>query len=118
MTTVWDEWGSLTRFLESARLVFARERRLWNSLELDNRESVAITSPSGDSGKYRVSLDQHVAAVDDEETLYAAVLVHSYALAEAVTCDTLGLDSRNAGGIESWGSRMLRNYSGGGGDPG
>ena len=46
--------------------------------------------------------------MDDEETLYAAVLVHSYALAEAVTCDTLGLDSRNAGGIESWGFRMLQ----------
>jgi len=107
VTTVWDEWGSLTRFLESARLAFARERRLWHSLELENRGSVFITAPSGDSGTYKVSLDQHVAAVDDEETLYASVLIHSYALAESVACDKLGLDSRASGGIEVWGSQLL-----------
>lgn len=107
MSTVWDEWGALTRFLESARLAFARERRLWHSLELKNRESVLITSPSGESGTYKVSLDQHVAAVDDEEMLFASVLIHSYALTESVACDMLGLDSRSSGGIEVWAAQLL-----------
>lgn len=107
MTTIWDEWGALTRFLESARLAFARERRLWHSLELDRRASVLITAPSGEAGTYKVSLDQHVSAVEDEETLYASVLIHSYALAESVACDMLGIDSRTAGGIESWAGQLL-----------
>jgi hypothetical protein len=107
MTTVWDEWGALTRFLESARLAFARERRLWHSLELKDRETVSITSPSGESGTYKVTLDQHIAAVDDEEVLFAAVLIHSYALTEAAVCDRLGLDSRSAGGIEKWAADLL-----------
>lgn len=107
MTTVWEEWGSLTRFLESARLAFARERRLWHSLELEDRATVFIKGPAAETGTYKVSLDQHVEAVDDEETLFASVLIHSYALAESVACDLLRLDSRNAGGIEVWGSQLL-----------
>lgn len=34
---LWDSWGALTRFLESARIALARERDLWTSLELDKR---------------------------------------------------------------------------------
>ncbi len=106
MTTVWTEWGALTRFLESARLAFARERNLWHALELADREAVTITSSTGVK-RYEVSLRQHVAAVDDEVTLHASVLIHSYALAEAAACQHLGLDSREAGGIEGWGKQLL-----------
>jgi hypothetical protein len=106
MATVWSEWGALTRFLESARLAYARERNLWNSLELADRESVVIVSTSG-ARRYEVSLDKHLSAVDDEVTLHASVLIHYYALAEAAACAHLNLDSRSAGGIEAWGRQLL-----------
>lgn len=42
MSSLWDTWAELTRFLESARLAFARERALWESLELANREQAKL----------------------------------------------------------------------------
>lgn len=109
MTTVWTEWGALTRFLESARVAFARERNLWHSLELADREAVTITTQTG-TRHYAVSLEDHIAAVDDEVTLFASVLIHTYALAEDAACRQVGLDSRTAGGIEVWGKRLLDAY--------
>ena len=103
---LWTSWGALTRFLESARLAFARERDLWTSLELDRREDIRIQAPAG-RGSYNVSLDQHLMAVQDEQTLYKSVLLHSYALAEAAALDHLHLTSRSTAGIEEWGSRLL-----------
>ena len=115
MSTVWAEWGTLTRFLESARVAFARERNLWHSLELADPEVVTITTTTG-VRRYKVSLRNHLAAIDDEVTLYASVLIHTYALAEDVACRHVGIGSRVAGGIESWGQRLLdargRNWSG------
>ena len=35
--SVWTEWAELTRFMESARMAFARERNLWHSLEITDR---------------------------------------------------------------------------------
>lgn len=52
-------------------------------------------------------LEQHLDAVDDEVTLHASVLIHSYALVEATSCDMLGIDSRIAGGIEDWAEKLL-----------
>ena len=106
MSNVWTEWGALTRFLESARVAFARERNLWRSLELSDPESVQITTTTG-LRRYEVGLTNHLAAVDDEVTLYASVLIHTYALAEAAACRQLAIDSRSSGGIESWGKRLL-----------
>ena len=106
MSTVWTEWGALTRFLESARVAFARERNLWHSLELADPEAVQITTTTG-VRRYEVALSNHLAAVDDEVTLYASVLIHTFALAEAAATKKLGIDSRAAGGIESWGKRLL-----------
>lgn len=105
-STLWREWGLLTRFLESARLAFARERSLWHSLELHNRSAVKISAPTG-PGHYKVPLDAHISVMDDEETLYASVLIHSYALAEAAARSHIGLTPRQASGIEEWGTRLL-----------
>jgi hypothetical protein len=102
----FDEWGRITRFLESARLAFARERNLWTSLELDAPGDVRVSTPVH-QGRYKVKLEQHLAAVSDEETLYASVLLHSYALAEAAAGEKLGVEVRSFGGIEDWGSRLL-----------
>ena len=105
MSSLWDAWAELTRFLESARLAFARERALWQSLELANREQAKIKVRVG-NGWYKTRLDQHVQAVLDEEMLYASVLIHSYALAESAALDSLGLE-RAPGGIELWGAQLL-----------
>lgn len=106
MSTVWTEWGALTRFLESARVAFARERNLWTSLELADPEAVKITTTTGQR-RFEVALKNHITAVEDEVTLYASVLIHTYALAESAACRRLGIDSRTAGGIETWGGRLL-----------
>ncbi|GAA5017988.1 hypothetical protein GCM10023258_04520 [Terrabacter aeriphilus] len=106
MSTVWTEWGALTRFLESARVAFARERNLWHSLELADPQIVQITTTTG-VRRYQVALASHLAAVDDEVTLYASVLIHTYALTEAAATSKLGIDSRAAGGIETWGKLLL-----------
>ena len=104
MSNLWDTWAELTRFLESARLAFARERTLWQSLELANREEARLKVRVG-KGWYRTRLDQHVQAVLNEEILYASVLIHSYDLAESAAMDALALN-RAPGGIE-WGRRLL-----------
>ena len=96
----YGEWGRLTRFLESARLAFARERDLWVSLGVD--EQVRI-SASG----YNVAVRKHIDAVEDGEMLHASVLLHSYALAESAAADRLAMDLRSLRGIEDWGARLL-----------
>lgn len=109
MSNLWDSWADLTRFLESARLAFARERNLWDSLELADRDKAVIKVRAG-GGRFRARLDQHVNAVRDETTLYASVLLHSYALMDSAAADALNVD-RVQGGIESWGCTLLARTS-------
>ena len=106
LAPVWIEWRRLTRFLESARLAFARESNLWTSLELRSAEAVKLSAATA-HGTYKVSLKQHLDAVGDEEMLLASVLIHSYALAETAAAERLGGDARDFGGIEDWGTRLL-----------
>ena len=102
---LWDEWGRITRFLEGARLAFARESDLWTSLQL---KPPVKRSVSTGQGAYEVELGDHLEAVGDEETLFASVLIHSYAVAEAAAADKLAVDSRTFDGIEDWGDRLLQ----------
>ena len=44
---------------------------------------------------------------EDQELLLAAVLIHSYALAESAAATQLGLPWRELGPIESWGEKLL-----------
>ena len=44
----------------------------------------------------------------DDETLFASVLIHSYALAESAAADHLSADARDFAGIEDWGERLLK----------
>ena len=103
-----DEWDRLTRFLESARPAFARERELWESLGIHDPESVQISARADEHGQYSVALSKHIDAVEDAQTLHGSVLVHSYALAEATAIGRLGIDSRSHRGIEDWGARLLQ----------
>jgi hypothetical protein len=106
LAPVWREWRRLTRFLESARLAFARERNLWTSLELRSADEVKLSAATP-HGPYKIGLQQHLDAVRDEEMLFASALIHSYALAEAAAAERLGSDARDFGGIEDWGTRLL-----------
>ena len=99
--------GRLTRFLESARLAFARERNLWTNLGLADVESAKLSSPTTGGGSYEVDIDDHLKAVADEEILLASVLIHSYALAEWAAADRLETDARTFDGIEDWGEQLL-----------
>lgn len=97
---IWDEWGRITRFLESARLAFARE---FESLESVRGDDVKVTN----GRSYRVDLVDHLAAIQDFETLHGAVLIHTYALAESAAADQLGVSLRELQGIEEWGGDLL-----------
>lgn len=103
---MWNEWGRVTRFLNSTRIAFAREQALWQTLELADRSTARIHTVSGPAA-YRVSLDDHVRALGDEHLLHSAVLVYSYTLAESTIADILGQSTRDFGGIEDWGQRLL-----------
>ena len=103
---MWSEWGRITRFLESARVAFERERDLWASLKLVAADDVRFSASAGRT-KYRVGVAEHLAAVEDEDTLYASVLIHTYAIAESAAAQRLRDDPRNLGGIEDWGERLL-----------
>ena len=102
--TLWSEWDRLTRFTESTRLAFARERNLWTGLEINGKDGVKLQTDT-EQGKYVVRLDAHLDALGDEDMLYASVLIHSYALAEAAA--TKRLRAKIPCSIEDWGSRLL-----------
>ena len=104
MADLWEEWKRITRFLESGRVAFARERELWASLAISEPDKIEIVIPPG---RYQVHLPEHLEALADDETLHAAVLLHSYALTESAAADRLGIDSRNLGQVEDWGWRLL-----------
>ena len=110
---IWSEWGRLTRFLESARLAFARERNLWATLDLRSADEVKLSAATH-HGTYKVGLNQHLAAVRDEETLFASVLIHSYALAESAAAERLGGHARDFGGIETGAREYSRRQDRGG----
>jgi hypothetical protein len=99
----WDEWDRLTRFLESARIAFARERDYWTSTRIEGAAHGRISAPEG---HYKVTPRRHIDAINDAETLHGFVLVHSYALAESAAAQKLE-DPRSFGGIEDWGARLL-----------
>jgi hypothetical protein len=99
----WDEWDRLTRFLESARIAFARERDYWASTRIEDAAQGRISAPEG---HYTVTPRRHIDAINDAETLHGSVLVHSYALAESAAAEKLE-DPRSFGGIEDWGARLL-----------
>ena len=102
---VFDEWVRITRFLEGARIAFAREDDLWTSLQIADRAQIEIKTGKGG---YTVDVESHLEAVRDEETLLASVLIHTYALTQAAAAERLSLNLRQFGAIEDWGTRLLR----------
>ncbi len=103
---VWADWKALTRFAESGRIAFEREANLWGTLQLADRHEAKVTSSAG-QGRYSISLDDHVSTMRDLSIFHASILIHTYTLAEFAACDRLAIDSRQAGGIEVWGTQLL-----------
>ena len=100
----WDEWDRLTRFLESARIAFARERDYWASTSIEGAVQGRISAAEG---HYKVTRRRHIDAIDDGEMLHGSILVHSYALVESAAAARLAMEPRSVGGIEDWGARLL-----------
>ena len=105
-STLWAEWKRITRFLYSTQIAFGRERLVWQSLELERPTEARLQVPV-EKGQYVVRLDEHLDSLTNLETLHAAVLIQSFAVAEAAACDRLGIDQRAAGGVEEWGRALL-----------
>lgn len=106
MATTWQEWGRVTRFLESARIALQRERALLTSMSFTDSSTVKIRTIEGPS-TYEVALTAHATAVNDMEMLCGLILLHTYALAEAAAANALGAHVSKVGGIESWGTKLL-----------
>lgn len=102
----WAEWTRLGRFLDSARLAFERERGAWGRLKGADPGRV-IQNGSAQPSRRKVTLQHHLAAVQDDEPLLASVLVLSYALAESFAARRLDTEARLLNGIEDWGERLL-----------
>jgi hypothetical protein len=103
---MWNEWKRITRFLESARIAFSREQKLWEGLEIHQPNDAKISTTKGLS-TYQVSLEEHKNTLADEWILHASVLVYSYALAEAAAANKLGLQASDMAGVEVWGKQIL-----------
>ena len=107
MEGLWQEWERLTRFLESSRVVFAREEVLWKSLDLADFDGARIRT-TRDQVTYDVDLDDHLATLGDEEILWGSVLVHTFALTQSAAEEKLEIDLRTTAGIEDWGGKLLK----------
>ena len=87
-------------------MALARERDRCATLGIQVPEQARL-SPPKDHPRYKVTLQEHIDAVDDAETLHASVLLHSYALAESAASNRLAMNARKFRGIEDWGDRLL-----------
>lgn len=79
---------------------------MWESLGLKDFDGARIRQ-TRDQVTYDVDLDDHLAAVEDEEILRGAILVQSFALTQATVEDKLGSGAHMTNGIENWGRDFL-----------
>jgi len=109
---VWDSWREVTQFLESTRIALGRELRLWNSIEIPDKENSVLLIQDGPR-EYKVTVAQHLSAISGDQALCSAVLVYSFALTEAAARQALGIPDEQGleGGIEFWGERLLASKS-------
>ncbi len=104
---IWDEWASITRFLESSRFTLLPAATRWAELEKLNPIDANLEFEAQGT-LYRVSLDQHIAALRDMRPLYSSALVLYYALTESAVAERLGRDDMvGCSGIEDWAEQLL-----------
>lgn len=88
---IWDEWKRLTRFLECSKIAFQRELSIWAGLEVPDLSAVRITTQNGASN-FKVTANDHIETLRDEDLLYFIVLTYSYSLCECYARVKLGLE--------------------------
>lgn len=125
----WKDWLALTRLQWGARIAFDTECERWGDRTKIGKSAQKVTAECH-GGTYETSLANHIAAISDPHLLWSLILLKSYALLESHAkltrhmIDTsqwdlftrdLGdhdMDTIDAirlqGGIESWGTTLLR----------
>lgn len=110
---VWASWRDLTRFHHSIRIAAAREVDVWRSISAHMpKGSAAIAAkPNGSATLYKVSLPDHLNAVESTATLSGLVLVQSWSLAE--TLGRIAIQEDDLPQVEQWVPQALAlNYQG------
>jgi hypothetical protein len=89
-------------------VAFAREERLWGSLDIADNTLAQIKTVTGPS-TFVVSVKDHVSTLKDYTFVFSLVVVYTYSLAEAFARTKLGMAEQDEleGGIESWGKKLL-----------
>jgi hypothetical protein len=105
---IWDEWKRLTRFLECSKIAFERELGIWSGLHVPDLNAIQIRTSNGDS-LFRLTANEHMDTLRDEDLLFFIVLSYSYSLCECYARVKMGLgeSERLNGGIENWGTHLL-----------
>lgn len=126
---MWREWLRLTRLQWSGRIAFETELRRWNDPYLTGGERLSVRI-SDCGGEYETSLENHLAALKDISEYCALILVKSWALLEGHAKLVFYLEQEGrlgdlfdlrqetdiaaaddhilGGGIDAWGSDLLR----------
>jgi len=126
---VWREWLQLTRLQWSGRIAFETELRRWNDPFLAGGDKLSVRI-SDCGGEYETSFDNHLVALRDVSQYCGLILVKSWALLEGHAKLVAHLDLQGrladlfdrgqvedlaaaddhilAGGVEAWGSDLLR----------
>ena len=129
---IWPQWLGLTRLLFSAQIAFSSELSRWAATEIDDEHGIRLRDRSYGS-KYKVTLDQHLATLNDLNTFYGIILLRAYSLMEfhgkyinyIIKTNDYDLIQRiptNAelqaiqeialvGGIEGWGNALLKSVN-------
>jgi hypothetical protein len=109
ISDIWGEWKRLTRFLECSKIAFKRESDIWSSLQVPDLDAVRIATANGDSS-FSLTANEHLDTLHDEDLLCFIVLSYSYSLCERYARVKLCLweGDKLSGGIETWGTNLLR----------
>jgi hypothetical protein len=104
---IWDEWGRVTRFVESSRYTLMTVAGRFDELQALTPipGTIEIELPGS---RYQVTFAQHSQALSDWWCLHSSCLLLYYALAESAAAAALGCDDlQGFNGVEDWAGRLL-----------
>ena len=104
---VWEEWGRITRFVESSRYTL-----MTAAVEFDRVQGLTPIPATIEielaGTRYEVTFEQHSAALRDLWCLHSSALLLYYALAESAVAEALDCENlQGFNGIEDWAGRLL-----------
>jgi hypothetical protein len=127
---VWERWKELTQFLALTDHVLLSQQEQWKGLPIADKDNAKIVRQNGPY-KFETDGRTYDAILSDRHVLSSVVLLNSYALVESLTrqvYDLLAVDLTvntallndvrsgsttihdviNCGGIEVWGTTLLK----------